>query len=267
MIDYILSSKKHEEENLNTLMRYVSAYYFSPFKIKEVYPFKVIEKSSLIHIDPLKRLAQEGHGFWTITLLRSSYGQLLNYINQIIDQFQNMCNQMSELEHVINYGCISFKLIPGQSTFIRVNNRPIIVTDEEFKYCIRKYGVWKVFKSQFKYNFYRRIRFVSWWVRNLFGGEDLYTKDEVTTAVFQACQILRQDLKPGEKLEDKIIQQMEKNLEEKQIPRQIQLESRLMLPDNILPIDQNFDKRKQELRRYIHKEVNNKERINRLKDF
>ena len=134
--------------------------------------------------------------------------ELLEYFRKKQIEFKELITPISDLEHVVKFGCTDFISI-GLNTY-EEKNKPLFYSDEELRYCVRKYGLMKVLWKKFKYNFRRRVHFGIWWIFHIF-GLNLYSKDEVTAAVYQACNKLRQGLKPGESLEEKIIQQVENN--------------------------------------------------------
>lgn len=149
----------------------------------------------------------------TVTIPLAYFSMIQSYAQIIQKSYQQTHNTNSgagsDLEHVIQFGCLSFTPL-NDGEIYEEKNKPLFYSDLELKYCIRKYGSWKVFKARFKYNFRRKLHFCGWWVCNLFGLK-LYSKNEVTAAVYDACKVLRENLAPGECLEDKILQQIEKN--------------------------------------------------------
>lgn len=245
--------------NSESFQQYINLYYgndgliFFPNEIrtKENLPFKYSVHPYDLNLIIIKPLTGCEKHFSPFAVRRNEFNEITRYCQYKEFEKENY----SDLEHVIQHGCISFTSIGKGETYAE-RNQPLFYTDEQLKYCIRKYGSWKVFKEKFKYNFHRRIHFLGWWICNLF-GLNLYSKNEVTAAVYQACQVLRKELGPDMKLEDKIIQQIEKksfNDKKKNL---------YMLP-LVDAIEADFENRRQEIQKEIKEET---KKINRLQDF
>ena len=131
---------------------------------------------------------------------------------------------IGELEHVINFGCTSFTACSDGITYYERNKR-IEYSDEELKYCIRKYGSFRVFRAKARYNFRRKLFFGAWWVCHLFGLE-LYSKNEVMAAVYSGIGNLRNN--SNIPLEEQIIKNLE--FQENTTPRSTKIIQQPVLP-------------------------------------
>lgn len=120
------------------------------------------------------------------------------------------------LECVIRYGAV-------KTEYGFDKNKPCFYSDAEFKYCVKRYGLIRTNWASFKYGLRRKFHLGIWWLCHSFGME-IYSKEELVTAIYEACNDLRKQTKDGETLEEKIVQSLGGYIPEKRKTQLIAVE-------------------------------------------
>lgn len=96
--------------------------------------------------------------------------------------------KMSELEYAITHGRLR-TITTYDGVDYEEPSDSLNYTDEELKFCVRKYGFLNVFATKLKFGIKQKIHFALWAICRLFGA-DFYTKNEIRTATKQTFEVI-----------------------------------------------------------------------------
>lgn len=96
--------------------------------------------------------------------------------------------KMSELEYAVTHGRLR-TITTYDGIDYEEPSDSLNYTDDELKFCVRKYGFLNVFATKLKFGIKQKIHFVLWAICRLFGA-DFYTKNEIRTATKQTFEVI-----------------------------------------------------------------------------